>query len=165
VLIASPGPDIAERLRRLGVGPGSRVLDVGCGRGDDVLEVARRVGPEGLAAGVDASAELLSAAAGAALRSGTPAAFVLGETADLPFPDGDFDAVYAAGTLHAATDPAAAVAELVRVTAPGGTVLAVDSRLAPRLPGLFRAAGLEDVRAGGPPLAQAAVAVWGRRPA
>lgn len=42
-------------LDRLGLGPGARVLDVGCGFGDTTFEIARRVGPAGLAVGNDAA--------------------------------------------------------------------------------------------------------------
>lgn len=42
-------------LDAVGLRPGARVLDVGCGRGDTTLDAARRVGPSGLALGVDAS--------------------------------------------------------------------------------------------------------------
>ena len=49
-------------LDAAGVRPGARVLDVGCGRGDTTFDAARRVGPSGLALGVDASLTVLERA-------------------------------------------------------------------------------------------------------
>ena len=46
-----------EVLRRAGVGPGMRVLDVGCGTGDVSFLAARLVGPTGSVLGVDRSAD------------------------------------------------------------------------------------------------------------
>ena len=50
-------------LVRAGIGPGMRVLDVGCGVGDVSLIAGRLVGPTGSVLGVDRSSEALEAAA------------------------------------------------------------------------------------------------------
>src|SRR5262245_65510257 len=44
-------------FREAGIGPGMRVLDVGCGAGDVAFAVARIVGPSGAVVGVDRSPE------------------------------------------------------------------------------------------------------------
>src|SRR6059058_3763387 len=49
-------------LDAAGLQPGARVLDICCGRGDTTLDAARRVGPSGLALGVDDSLEALEEA-------------------------------------------------------------------------------------------------------
>ena len=49
-------------LDAAGLQPGGRVLDVGCGVGDTTLDGARRVGPSGLALGVDDSLTMLEQA-------------------------------------------------------------------------------------------------------
>lgn len=52
----------AALLDGAGLRPGARFLDVGCGRGDTTLDAARRVGPSGLALGVDDSLDALEEA-------------------------------------------------------------------------------------------------------
>lgn len=49
-------------MERLALGPGQRVVDLGCGSGMTTLDLASRVGPGGGAVGVDISAEMLARA-------------------------------------------------------------------------------------------------------
>src|SRR5215218_819780 len=101
-----------------GVEGGQRVLDVGCGSGVLTEELARRVGAEQVS-GVDPS-PLLAACAervpGADLKPGKAEA--------LPWPDDSFDAAIAQLVIHFMDDPAVGVAEMARVTRPGGVVAA-----------------------------------------
>jgi len=54
---------ITERLlMRLNIGPGARVLDLGCGAGDVSMLVAELVGPTGRVIGIDQNAEVLAIA-------------------------------------------------------------------------------------------------------
>lgn len=99
------------RRRLAGLAP---VLDVGCGPGLDVVAT----GPG--AVGVDRSVAM---AATARQRGATVA---VADAARLPFPDGAFAAARCDRVLQHLDDPAAAVAELVRVTGPGGAVVAAD---------------------------------------
>jgi SAM-dependent methyltransferase len=101
------------RSRELLGGTG-RVLDVGCGLGDEV-----RASPPG-SVGVDPSRTMLVRAAA---RGGR---FVLGAGEHLPVRDGAFAAARADRVLQHVVDPAAVLAELARVVAPGGTVLVID---------------------------------------
>jgi SAM-dependent methyltransferase len=58
--------DLTENvLRRAGIVPGMRVLDVGCGVGDVSLLAAEIVGPSGFVLGVDRSADATAVAGGA----------------------------------------------------------------------------------------------------
>jgi ubiquinone/menaquinone biosynthesis C-methylase UbiE len=77
--------------------------------------------------GVDVVPELLERA-----RSGAPpnVTFVEGDATKLPFESGSFDLSCSRRTLHHIARPELAVAELVRVTAPGGRVF-VDDQIAP----------------------------------
>ena len=116
---------LAERLGSvLALRGGERVLDVGCGAGAlayAVAPVAREV------VAVDSDASMVEVA-----RANAPAN-VRVELADgerLPFDDGEFDVAATLRTLHHTLHPGRLVAELVRVTKPGGIVFVVD-QLAP----------------------------------
>ena len=74
--------------------PGDRVLDLGSGGGLDVLLSARRVGPDGLVFGVDASPDMIDLARAHAAESGvTNVEFRLGYLEAIPLPDAAVDVV------------------------------------------------------------------------
>src|SRR5919204_1833440 len=101
-----------------------RVLDSGTGAGVLALALAPFVRE---VVGVDLVPELLAAA-----REGAPpnATFVEGDATALPFEAGSFDLAGSRRTLHHLPRPELAVAELARVTRPGGRVF-VDDQIAP----------------------------------
>jgi len=102
-----------------GVVAGQRVLDVGCGPGALTAQLVDRLGA-GQVVAADPSAPFVEAA-----RSRLPGVEVLLAAAeDLPFPTGSFDAALAELVVHFMTDPVAGLAEMARVTRPGGTVAA-----------------------------------------
>lgn len=101
------------------IAPGTRALDVGCGTGALTEELVRRVGAQGVA-GVDPSASFI-----AAMRERFPGIDVRQGSAEaLPFEDGTFDTVLAQLVVHFMADPVAGLAEMRRVTRPGGVVAA-----------------------------------------
>ena len=100
-------------LERLDPRRGLRVLDAGCGSGLFAAMAAER-GPA--VTGVDAAPGLVAYAQDA--RPG--ARFVVGDLEHLPFADGDFELVTAFNSVLYAAAPLRALAELARVTAPGG---------------------------------------------
>jgi SAM-dependent methyltransferase len=110
------------RDRLLGLGAGSSVLDVGCGLGDDARRVAELVGAAGRVVGVDASAALI----GRAAQRPSPVEWIVGDAHRLPFGDRTFDAVRTERTLQHVSQPTDVIAEMVRVTTPGGVVLACE---------------------------------------
>lgn len=153
--------------------PGACVLDVGCGIGTAVAEMADHVGPEGAAHGVDIS-EAMIAEAAARAQDKTNVVFSAGSANALPHSDAMFDAVRTERVLLYVPEREKAIAEMMRVTKPGGRVVATDTdidctaisskdRVLTRkmtslvadafvhptsgreLPALMRAAGLEDV--------------------
>jgi SAM-dependent methyltransferase len=102
-----------------GVSRGQRALDVGCGPGALTAELIARLGPEAVAA-VDPSEPFVAAA-----RDRHPGVDVrLAPAEHLPFPDDAFDAAIAQLVVHFMTDPAAGLAEMRRVTRPGGVIAA-----------------------------------------
>jgi SAM-dependent methyltransferase len=94
-----------------GIGPGTRVLDVGCGSGEFLAHV---MGLGATAAGIDSAEGMveIARATGADVRHGG--------AEELPWPDGSFDVVTAVNVVQFAEDPVAALTEFGRV---GGLVV------------------------------------------
>lgn len=101
----------------LGLGPGARVLDVGCGPGAATVAAEEAVGPGGLVVGVEPSLPMLRRA-----RARGVGSVVAGAAPGLPFPDRTFDAVVASLVLSHLQPFEAALDDLVRVVAPGGVL-------------------------------------------
>lgn len=101
-----------------------RALDVGTGAGALALALAPLVRE---VVGLDPVPELLELARARTLPNSE---FVEGDGTAMPFPDGSFDLAGTHRTLHHIERPDLVVAEMARVTRPGGRVLVVD-QLAP----------------------------------
>jgi SAM-dependent methyltransferase len=101
--------------------PGERVLDLGSGGGLDVLLSARRVGPDGVAYGLDGSTDMLELARANASQAGVPnAVFLHGHIEDIPLPDGHVDVVISNCVINLSADKPRVLAEAFRVLRPGG---------------------------------------------
>jgi SAM-dependent methyltransferase len=111
-------PVYADAVARLGLRAGQAVLDAGCGTGRALVPMRDAVGRDGTVIGVDLTPEMLAAARDHGRL--TVAALLLADTRFLPLRDASVDAVLAAGLLPHLPDPAAGLAELARVTRPGG---------------------------------------------
>jgi ubiquinone/menaquinone biosynthesis C-methylase UbiE len=103
---------------------GMSLLDVGCGPGNITADLADRLAP-GAVTGVDASAVVISAAAGDHVRDNLT--FATGDVYALDFADDTFDVVFAHQVLQHLGDPVAALREMRRVVRPAGTVAVRDS--------------------------------------
>jgi ubiquinone/menaquinone biosynthesis C-methylase UbiE len=97
-----------------------RALDVGTGAGALAFALAPLVRE---VVGLDPVPELLGLARERALPN---TEFVEGDGTDLPFADRTFDLAGTHRTLHHVEQPELVIAELARVTRPGGHVLVVD---------------------------------------
>ena len=107
-------------LERAGVGAGAIVVDAGCGPGTFGSAVAQ-AGAVGV--DVDSSITMLEETR----RRRLDARPVLGDVAHLPLRTGSAELVRAERVLQWAPDPHAALAELRRVTAPGGWTAVTDT--------------------------------------
>lgn len=104
---------------------GQAVLDVGCGLADVLIDLA---GAHPLrTVGVDVSASMLEQAAADARAAGADVELCQADAGALPFGDATFAAVRCERTLQWVGDPAAALAEIVRVLRPGGAAVLIDT--------------------------------------
>ena len=100
---------------RTGIGPGKRVLDLGCGSGELLALAASR---GAAVAGIDAAEPMIAIA-----RYRNPDADLrVGDIERVPWPDGGFDVVTAFNSIQYAADRSAALREARRVTRAGGYV-------------------------------------------
>jgi len=100
---------------------GETVLDLGSGGGIDVILSARRVGPAGVAYGLDMTDEMLALAQENAREAGvTNVQFLKGLIEQVPLPAASVDVVISNCVINLSTDKAAVLRELARVLKPGG---------------------------------------------
>jgi ubiquinone/menaquinone biosynthesis C-methylase UbiE len=118
----------AEEVRLARVRPGDRVLDLGCGTGSLTIALARAAGPGGRVVGVDPGVEMVGRARSKTRRMANPPEFVATAGEALPFPADAFDVVVVSLVLHQLDSAAlhGTMAQVRRVLAPGGRLLAVD---------------------------------------
>jgi ArsR family transcriptional regulator len=160
-----PGRSWAAWSRALGLLlPPMAVADLGCGEGYLTVEAARWASR---VTAVDRSEVVLTRARALARRRRVSnVIWKKGELEKLPMRDAAVDVAMLSQALHHAQNPARAVAEAARITAPGGRVLVLDLRsheedwvrakLGDRRLGfgddelkrMLTAAGLSDVRVG-----------------
>jgi SAM-dependent methyltransferase len=104
--------------RRLG--PGLHVLDAACGSGNATIPAART---GALVTGLDLVPAVLDAAALRAAREGLALTLDPGNVEALPYPDAAFDVVISMFGVMFAARPDRVLAELARVTRPGGRLV------------------------------------------
>lgn len=141
-------------LQSLGLKEGEVLLDVGCGPGYFTIPAARVVGAAGRVYAIDISLEMLMRVGQHVFAEGlanvTP---VVSKETNIPLPDGCADTALLVNVLHEAEDPQALLAEIRRLTRPGGRLLILDWRREPTPVGppveeRIDPAGVEDMAAG-----------------
>ncbi|HYM72143.1 MAG TPA: methyltransferase domain-containing protein [Stellaceae bacterium] len=106
-------------------GPDDRVLDVACGGGLVATAFAPHVSQ---ATGIDVTPAMLDQARRTAREKGLAnTSWDQGDVATLPYGDGSFTIVATRFSFHHFLDPLAVLREMVRVCAPGGRIVVVDS--------------------------------------
>ncbi len=109
---------LRDTLQAAGVGREARILDAGCGTGGNLLSLGKQF-PN--ASGFDYSADAAPFWAARGLRQ-----CCLASINEMPYPSASFDAVLSIDVLETeGVDEARAVAELWRVTRPGGIIVLV----------------------------------------
>jgi len=115
---------------------GETVLDLGSGGGIDVILSARRVGPTGVAYGLDMTDEMLALAVRNAREAGVGNVhFLKGVIEQIPLPAESVDVVISNCVINLSVDKAAVLTEIARVVKPGGRIgisdVVAEDRLSP----------------------------------
>ena len=107
---------------------GMDLLDVGCGPASITADLAERVAP-GRVVALDAASDALQAARATLSERDLSEQVELtcGDVMALPFEDASFDVVHAHQVLQHLADPVGALAEMRRLTRPGGMVAVRDA--------------------------------------
>jgi arsenite methyltransferase len=115
---------------------GETVLDLGSGGGIDVILSAKRVGPTGVAYGLDMTDEMLALARRNVAEAGVRNVHLLkGVIEEIPLPAGSVDVVISNCVINLSVDKPAVLTEIARVLKRGGRIgisdVVAEDRLAP----------------------------------
>ena len=116
-------PGRLDAIRRMGIKPGDRVLEVGVGTGLN----ANLYPPDCAVTGIDLSSSMLEKARERVSRKGVRNVRLLQmDAANLKFADDSFDIVYAPYVISVVPDPVAVTREMCRVCRPGGRIVILN---------------------------------------
>lgn len=118
---------LAQSIDLLALLPGSSVVDLGCGVSSDAAELVEAVQPGGRVVLLDSDTMLLTRAwSTTPCNRGVAVDLRISDAMHTGLPDASFDAVRAIGLLSEVSDVSATLREMVRITAPGGRICAVE---------------------------------------
>lgn len=120
-------------VESLALNSGSKVLDLACGTGRDSVNIAKALGDEGEIHLFDISSNMIAKCRDKLSDAQCETYFAIGSASHLPFSDNYFDAVLSFGGLNEFGDIKKAFSEMVRVTKPGGRIVAGDESMPPWL--------------------------------
>ena len=106
---------------------GHRIIDVGCGTGELARAIARRVGRTGRVIGIDNSETMLAEARQRVAGTTPQVEFQAGDVTRLDLENATFDGALCERVFQHLATPQAAMAELARITRPGGRIVVVDT--------------------------------------
>ncbi len=116
-------PGRVDAIRRMGIKPGDRVLEVGVGTGINAALYPRDCS----VTGIDLSSSMLEKARDRVARKGVRNVRLLQmDAANLKFADDVFDIVYAPYVISVVPDPVAVAREMRRVCRPGGRIIILN---------------------------------------
>jgi SAM-dependent methyltransferase len=114
-------PVYAAAIAEAGIRRGGVAVDAGCGTGRALPALRDAVGPDGTVIALELTPQMLEQARSKGWARSSDL-LVLADARALPFASASVDAVFAAGLVHHLPDPPAGLAELARVTRPGGVL-------------------------------------------
>ena len=124
-----------ERLiAKLGIEPGSTVLDFGCGPGFFLIPTARIAGK---AIGADVSSRMLEQAASYAKKSRVVVELLESDGKSVKLADGSVDLIMLVHVFHEIGDKPIVLREFYRILKPGGRLAIVEKTQAGGLPRRF----------------------------
>jgi SAM-dependent methyltransferase len=122
-------------LDRVGIQPGEQVLELGPGPGIFTVDAAQRVGLEGQLIAVDIQPEMIAQVEERVREAGlTNVETHVTSAYELPLDDASVDRAFLVAVLPEIPDQARALAELHRVTKPGGILSITEEFLDPDYP-------------------------------
>jgi demethylmenaquinone methyltransferase/2-methoxy-6-polyprenyl-1,4-benzoquinol methylase len=116
-------------IRKAGLPPSGRLLDLGTGTGDIALAV-RKTHPDATVVAGDFTIEMMRV--GRARPSGAALPWTAADALNLPFADASFDAVVSGFLMRNVADLPRALREQRRILKPGGRIVILDTTRPPQ---------------------------------